>query len=68
MGPRELRDIFETMGQYVDICKFSGGSFALMPESAVRELIDACHEYDVSVSTGGFIENVLIRDHDKVEA
>lgn len=67
MGPRELRDILETMGQYVDIYKFSGGSFALMPEEAVTELIDVCHEYDVKVSTGGFVENVLIRDNDKVE-
>ena len=31
MGPRGLRDILETMGEYVDIYKFSGGSFALMP-------------------------------------
>ena len=68
MGPRELRDILETMGRYVDIYKFSGGSFALMPEDAVRELIDTCHEFDVEVSTGGFIENVLVRDHDQVEA
>jgi phosphosulfolactate synthase (CoM biosynthesis protein A) len=67
MGPRELRDILETMGAYVDIYKFSGGSFALMPESAVRELIDTCHEFDVQVSTGGFVENVLVRDHDRVE-
>ncbi|WP_247729846.1 phosphosulfolactate synthase [Halovivax limisalsi] len=67
MGPRELRDILETMGRWVDIYKFSGGSFALMPEDAVRELIDICHEYDVRVSTGGFVENVLIRDNDKVE-
>ncbi len=66
MGPRELRDIMETMGQYVDIYKFSGGSFALMPEEAVTELIEVCHEYDVKVSTGGYIENVLIRDNDKV--
>ena len=68
MGPRELRDILETMGRYVDIYKFSGGSFALMPEDAVRELIDTCHEFDVKVSTGGFIENVLVRDNDQVEA
>ena len=67
MGPRELRDILETMGWYVDIYKFSGGSFSLMPEDAVRELIDICHEFDVKVSTGGFIENVLIRDNDKVD-
>ncbi|MDY7082384.1 MAG: phosphosulfolactate synthase, partial [Halobacteria archaeon] len=67
MGPRELRDILETMGWYVDIYKFSGGSFALMPEDAVRQLIDICHEHDVKVSTGGFIENVLVRDNEKVE-
>ncbi len=67
MGPRELRDILETMGWYIDIYKFSGGSFALMPEESVTELIDICHEYDVEVSTGGFVENVLIRDNDKVE-
>ncbi|MEF8812420.1 MAG: phosphosulfolactate synthase [Halovenus sp.] len=66
MGPRELRDILETMGRYVDIYKFSGGSFALMPEDAVQELIDICHEHDVKVSTGGFVENVLVRDNDKV--
>lgn len=67
MGPRELRDILETMGHFVDIYKFSGGSFALMPESAVRELIDTCHEFDVQVSTGGFVEHVLVQDHDHVE-
>jgi len=67
MGPRELRDILETMGHWVDIYKFSGGSFALMPEPAVRELIDTCHEFDVQVSTGGFIEHVLAADRDHVE-
>ena len=40
MGKRYLADILETMGEYVDILKFSGGSFALMPKRAVRELID----------------------------
>ncbi len=67
MGPRELRDILETMGEYVDIYKFSGGSFALMPEDVVRELIGICHEHDVLVSTGGFIEHVLIRDYERVD-
>jgi len=67
MGPRELRDILETVGHYVDIYKFSGGSFALMPEPIVRQLIDVCHEFDVQVSTGGFVETVLVRDHALVE-
>jgi phosphosulfolactate synthase (CoM biosynthesis protein A) len=51
----------------VDIYKFSGGSFALMSEPTVRELIDICHEFDVEVSTGGVVENVLVKDHDHVE-
>ena len=47
------------MGAFVDIFKFSGGSFSLMPTQAVKDLIGVCHEHDVMVSTGGFIERVL---------
>lgn len=59
MGKRYLEDILETMGAYVDVLKFAGGSFSLMPRRAVKELIDLCHRYDVKVDTGGFIERVL---------
>jgi phosphosulfolactate synthase (CoM biosynthesis protein A) len=59
MGKRYLQDVLETMGAYVDILKFAGGSFALMPYQAVGELIELCHAHDVLVSTGGFIEFVL---------
>ena len=59
MGRRYLKDVLETMGDYVDNLKFAGGSFALMPRRAVKELIDLCHEHHVLVSTGGFIERVL---------
>src|SRR6201982_319111 len=59
MGKRYLQDILETMGTWVDILKFAGGSFALMPRQAVKDLIDLCHAHDVRVSTGGFIEQVL---------
>lgn len=59
MGKRYLQDVLETMGVYVDSLKFAGGSFSLMPRSAVKELLDLCHEHDVLVSTGGFIEHVL---------
>ncbi|HKK28644.1 MAG TPA: phosphosulfolactate synthase [Gemmatimonadota bacterium] len=67
VGPRYLRDVLETAGWYVDIFKFSGGSFSLMPTRAVRELIDICHEHEVKVSTGGFIETVITRGPDAVE-
>ena len=59
MGQRYLHDVLETMGLYVDALKFAGGSFALMPRRIVKEIIDLCHEHEVLVSTGGFIEYVL---------
>ncbi len=61
VGRRYLEDLFETMGAYVDSLKFAGGSFTLMPERAVREIVDLCHKHDVLVSTGGFIERVLVQ-------
>src|SRR5206468_5163078 len=65
-GRRHLEDLFETMGAYVDSLKFAGGSFTLMPEHAVRDIIELCHKYDVLVSTGGFIEHVLVQGDDAV--
>src|SRR5919201_238754 len=65
-GRRHLEDVFETMGACVDSLKFAGGSFTLMPERAVREVIDLCHKHDVLVSTGGFIERVLVQGGDAV--
>jgi phosphosulfolactate synthase (CoM biosynthesis protein A) len=66
MGKRYLQDILETMGTYVDSLKFAGGSFSLMPRERVKELIDLCHEHDVLVSTGGFIEYVLTQGGEAV--
>ncbi len=59
MGKRYLEDVLETMGEYIDSLKFAGGSFTLMPEKQLREIIDLAHRYNVLVSTGGFIEHVL---------
>ena len=42
-GKRHLQDILETMGYHVDGLKFAGGSFSMMPEERVRELIDLAH-------------------------
>jgi phosphosulfolactate synthase (CoM biosynthesis protein A) len=65
-GPRHLEDLFETMGAYIDSLKFAGGSFTLMPERAVRDIVDLCHQHDVLVSTGGFLERVLPQGADAV--
>ncbi len=66
LGRRYLEDLFETMGAYVDSLKFAGGSFTLMPEQAVRDIIELCHKHDVFVSTGGFIERVLAQGGEAV--
>src|SRR6201993_563284 len=64
VGWRYLEDLFETMGAYVDSLKFAGGSFTLMPEQVVRDIVDLCHKHDVLVSTGGFLERGLAHGSD----
>jgi phosphosulfolactate synthase (CoM biosynthesis protein A) len=67
VGKRYLEDVFETMGRYVDILKFAGGSFVLMPRKAVRTIVETCHAHHVQVSTGGFIESVLAQGTEAVD-
>lgn len=67
MGKRYLEDVLDTMGDYVDILKFAGGSFSLMPRKEVKALIGLCHNFDVKVDTGGFIEHVLTLGTEAVE-
>jgi phosphosulfolactate synthase (CoM biosynthesis protein A) len=67
MGKRYLSDVLETMGKYVDSLKFAGGSFTLMPDEALKSIIETAHAHDVMVSTGGFIEYVLTQGPDAVD-
>ena len=67
MGKRYLEDILETMSMHIDSLKFAAGSFTLMPQAALKDIIELAHRYDVLVSTGGFIEYVLAQGADAVE-
>ncbi|RJP75105.1 MAG: phosphosulfolactate synthase [Candidatus Zixiibacteriota bacterium] len=67
VGPTYLREVLESMGAYVDSLKYAGGSFALMPRDFVRRLNDTCHEFDVLVSTGGWLEYVLTQGREAVD-
>jgi phosphosulfolactate synthase (CoM biosynthesis protein A) len=67
LGRRQLEDVLETMGAYVDTLKYAGGSFSLMPRPVVRELNELCHRYQVEVSTGGFLEYVLTQGSEAVD-
>jgi phosphosulfolactate synthase (CoM biosynthesis protein A) len=67
LGNRHLEDILETMGEYVDSLKFAGGSFSLMPRTVLIKLLKLCHDHNVLVSTGGFLEYVLTQGPDAVD-
>jgi phosphosulfolactate synthase (CoM biosynthesis protein A) len=67
MGKRYLEDVLETMGEYIDSLKFAGGSFTLIPRSALKEIIETAHRFNVQVSTGGFIEKVLTQGSEAVQ-
>lgn len=62
MGKNYLKDVLETMADYIDSLKYAGGSFSLMPRAVIEELNGMAHDYGVEVSTGGFIERVLATD------
>jgi phosphosulfolactate synthase (CoM biosynthesis protein A) len=43
------------------------GSFTLMPERALREILEIAHAHDVLVSTGGFIGHILTQGPEAVD-
>jgi phosphosulfolactate synthase (CoM biosynthesis protein A) len=67
IGKRYLEDLLESMGAHIDLVKYAGGSFALMPPHVVREFIAVAHRYDVRVSTGGVLERVVTLGTDAVD-
>lgn len=54
-----LKEIFESMGQFVDGLKFSGGSHSLLPRDFVKEVTEMAHRHDIYVSTGDWAEHLL---------
>ena len=59
LGLRQLEDVLEVAGPYIDSIKFAGGAFTLYPDKVLKKFISICHDHDVLVSTGGFVEKVL---------
>ena len=56
-----LKGLLEDWGEYVDGYKFAGGSMRLLPRERVRQIIHLCHDHNVYVSTGGFVERVIVQ-------
>ena len=56
-----LQDLLDMWGDYIDGFKFAGGSQRLLSIEILKKIIDICHKRDVYVSTGGFIERVIVQ-------
>src|SRR5438067_13405309 len=62
-----LKDLLEDWGEYVDGFKFAGGSMRLLTRDKTKRIIELCHQHNVYVSTGGFVERVIVQGPDAVE-
>lgn len=62
-----LHDLLADWGEYVDGFKFAGGSQRLLARDRVQEIIKLCHAHGVYVSTGGFVERVIVQGPQAVD-
>ncbi|KAJ3708438.1 hypothetical protein LUZ61_012143 [Rhynchospora tenuis] len=54
-----FQDIMDSIGEFVDGVKFSGGSQSLTPSSVVKEITDLAHRHNMYVSSGDWGEHLL---------
>ena len=62
-----VKDLLEMWGDYIDGFKFAGGSMRLLSSDMVKNILKVCHGYDVYVSTGGFVERIIVQGADAVD-
>jgi phosphosulfolactate synthase (CoM biosynthesis protein A) len=62
-----LEGLLEDWGEYIDGYKFAGGSQRLLSRETVRRIIALCHDHGVYVSTGGFVERVILQGSEAVD-
>jgi len=62
-----LKGLLDDWDEYVDGYKFAGGSMRLLSRDRVRQIIKLCHDHNVYVSTGGFVERVIVQGPEAVD-
>ncbi|MBO0692136.1 MAG: phosphosulfolactate synthase [Acidimicrobiaceae bacterium] len=68
LGPRQLEDILEVGGPYIDWFKIPAPSLALLSSQCMQSFIDISHRHEVKVTAGGLIEFVLTRGPKAVDS
>ncbi|MGA9153490.1 MAG: phosphosulfolactate synthase [Candidatus Nitrosopolaris sp.] len=56
-----LQELLDMWGDYIDGFKFAGGSQRLLSVEILKKIINICHNHNVYVSTGGFVEKVIVQ-------
>ena len=62
-----LSDLLDDWGEFVDGYKFAGGPMRLLSRDRVRQILRICHKHGVYVSTGGFVERVIVQGRGAVQ-
>jgi len=62
-----LKDLLNDWDEYIDGYKFAGGSMRLLSRDRVKEILETCHKHHIYVSTGGFVERVIVQGSDTVD-
>jgi phosphosulfolactate synthase (CoM biosynthesis protein A) len=62
-----LKELLDDWAYYVDGYKFAGGFMRLLSSARVRQIIQVCHGYGLYVSTGGFVERVIVQGSEAVD-
>ncbi len=65
--PNYVKNLLETYSEHIDGFKFAGGSPRLISKDLVKKFIKLCHDHNVYVSTGGFIERVIVQGSKAVD-
>ena len=66
-GMAEMEDICQTAGEFIDVLKMACATQRLLPKEILKKKIDLCHRNGIEVSTGGFLERVLLAGPDIVK-
>ncbi|MER3601992.1 MAG: phosphosulfolactate synthase [Nitrososphaerota archaeon] len=62
-----LKALLEDWAEYIDGYKFAGGSMRLLDRDKVKAITSLCHDHGLYVSTGGFVERVIVQGPEAVD-
>lgn len=63
LGLRELRDLLDVAGPYLDLLKLGFGTSLLYPESLLKAKIELCRTYNVKIYPGGTLMEIALQQN-----